>query len=323
MRFFLFACGLTLLSDHTLAAQGAQPNPATEARKPSTDNDLRFWLENMALHHRYTLVEMGEVTGLSPGEIQAALQRFGLEGKKYPARPPGAPLLVLPYPGGRHPRIGFLDGAVNPQRETKVSVFTPWDADGAPGYVVADIPEAVFSNLGLIYLAHTHVPTLWDLKKVTLPRLEWRRLEGGALDIERPLPNGIVFGAKVKPEPGAVRMELWLKNGTPSRLTGLRVQNCVMLKGAPGFTAQNNNNNLFRPPYAVARHEKLDRWVITGWEPTQRAWGNAPCPCLHADPQFPDCEPGQTVRCRGWLSYFEGADIDSELKRIDATGWAK
>jgi hypothetical protein len=33
---------------------------------------------------------------------------------------------VLPYPGGRHPRVGFLDGAIDPQRGTKASVFAPW-----------------------------------------------------------------------------------------------------------------------------------------------------------------------------------------------------
>ena len=25
-----------------------------------------------------------------------------------------------------------------------------------------DLPEAIFSNLGLIFLAHTHVPTIWN-----------------------------------------------------------------------------------------------------------------------------------------------------------------
>src|SRR6185436_9225652 len=85
-------------------------------------------------------------------------------------------LLVLPYPGGRHPRIGFLDGANDPQRETKFSVFLPW----APAsYVVQDLPEAIFSNLGLTYLAHTHIPTVWSQKGVTLPPLEWKRNADG------------------------------------------------------------------------------------------------------------------------------------------------
>jgi hypothetical protein len=48
-------------------------------------------------------------------------------------------LLVLPYPDDRRLRIGFLDGAVRPQRETKVSVLTLWDEDS---YTVADVPES-------------------------------------------------------------------------------------------------------------------------------------------------------------------------------------
>ena len=70
---------------------------------------------------------------------------------------------MLPYPGGRHPRIGFLEGAIDPQRETKLSVFTPWHDSS---YVVADVPEAIWSNLGLTYLAHTHIPTIWTAQKI-------------------------------------------------------------------------------------------------------------------------------------------------------------
>ena len=99
-------------------------------------------------------------------------------------------------------RIGFLDGAVNPQRETKVSVFTPWDDKS---YVVVDVPEALWSNLGLTYLAHTHVPTIWSKQGIELERLEWNRRKDGSLDLLRRLPNGIEFGALVVPQRDAVR----------------------------------------------------------------------------------------------------------------------
>ncbi len=151
---------------------------------------------------------------------------------------------MLPYPGGRHPRIGFLEGAIRPQRETKVSVFTPW---GDGGYVVADVPEAIWSNLGLTYLAHTHVDTIWTKQHVELKPLEWQHLPGGVLKVERTLPNGIRFGTKVAPAADAVRMEMWLTNGTDETLSDLRVQNCIMLKGADGFEDQTQDNKLFRP----------------------------------------------------------------------------
>ncbi len=225
---------------------------------------------------------------------------------------------MLPYPGGRHPRIGFLEGAIDPQRETKISVFTPWDADS---YVVADIPEAIWSNLGLTYLAHTHVPTIWSQQAVKLEPLEWARRADGSLELERRLPNGIRFGTKVVPGCDAVRMEMWLANGTNQTLSDLRVQNCVMLKAATGFAEQTLDNKIFAPPFAVCRSAEGKRFIISAWQPCHRAWSNVKCPCLHSDPKFPDCSPGATQRLRGWLSFYEGDDLPGELKRIEQVGW--
>ena len=286
---------------------------AAEHRRPRDDADLRRWLQEMVWHHRYSPAEVRAATGLTEQEIDAALRRFDIRPQNKPPRPADAPLLVLPYPGGRHPRIGFLDGAVDPQRETKVSVFTPW-ADG--GYVVLDVPEAIWSNLGLLYLAHTHVPTVWTQQGVELEPLEWNRRPDGSLDVERKLPNGVAFGTKVTPGRDGVLMELWLTNGTNEPLTGLRVQNCVLLKGARGFGRQTNDNKVLAEPFAAARSDDGRRWVITAWESCDRAWANPPCPCFHADPKFPDCPPGKTVRLRGWLSFYEGGDVEAEFARL-------
>jgi hypothetical protein len=297
-------------------AEGERAN----ARRPASAADLRYWLENMVWYHRFTPAEITAATGLSEAEAAAALKEWDIRSQTRPKRPADAPLLVLPYPGGRHPRIGFLEGAIDPQRETKVSVFTPWDE---ASYVVVDVPEAIWSNLGLTYLAHTHVPTLWTREKVELEPLEWTRHRDGSLTSERKLPNGIRFGAKVVPAARAVHMELWLTNGTKDGLSDLRVQNCVMLKGAAGFTEQTNDNKVFSGPYAACRARDGQRWVITAWEPCHRGWANPKCPCLHSDPKFPDCAPGATQRLHGWLSFYEGADIEGEFRRIEETGWRK
>jgi hypothetical protein len=312
----IFACCLA-----ATAVRGEETAPQSandQARPPAGEPELRDWLVNMVAYHRFTVDEVCAATGLAPRNARAALERFDIRSGVHPSRKAGEPLVVLPYPGGRHPRIGFLDGAVRPQRETKVSVFAPWDRSS---YVVADVPEAIWSNLGLTYLAHTHVPTIWTKQQVELEQLEWQRRPRGVLEFERKLPNGIRFGTKVTPGPDAVRMEMWLTNGTDATLSDLRVQNCVMLKGAAGFEDQTNDNKVFRAPYAVCRSRDGRRYVITAWEPCHRPWGNAPCPCLHSDPRFPDCAPGQTQRLRGWLSFYEGDDLDAELARIDATDW--
>lgn len=260
---------------------------------------------------------MQQVTGLSAEQLSVRLKQFGISAGSRPQRPDGK-LFVLPYPGGRHPRIGFLDGAVDPQRETKLSVFCPWDDHS---YGVLDLPEAIWSNLGLTYLAHTHVDTIWTKLGITLPQQEWDILADGSFVMERVLPNGIEFGVKVIPLKNQLRMKMWLTNGTDEPLTDLRVQNCVMLKAAEGFEQQDNDNKMFTNGYAIAHSPDRSRWMISGWDPVNRAWGNGPCPCLHSDPKFPDCQPGETQWLRGWFSFYEGQDINAELKRIEATGW--
>ena len=296
-------------------ASSAEP---TNYRTPKDDSDLKFWMQNMVWHHGFTAREVKAATGLSEGKIKDALKRFNIQKTTKPKRPNDAGLLVLPYPGGRHPRIGFLDGAVRPQRETKVSVFTPW---AASDYVVVDVPEAIWSNLGLTYLAHTHVPTVWTKKNVELEKLEWQRHKNGSLELKRQLPNGIAFGTTVSPKKDHVLMKMWLRNGTDKMLTDLRVQNCVMLKAAAGFNQQTNENKVTREPYTACKSQDGKRWIITAWTPCHRAWNNARCPCLHSDPKFPDCAPGKTEHLTGWLSFYEGTEIEAEFDRIDATGW--
>lgn len=295
--------------------------PAAEppnSRKPANDAELRYWLENMVWHHRFSVDEISAALGMDSGDVSAALERLHISLETKPRRPADSPLLILPYPGGRHPRIGFLDGAVRPQRETKISVFAPWDDSS---YVVVDLPEAIWSNLGLTYLAHTHVPTIWTKQNIELPKLEWNRHDDGTLDIQRKLPNGIVFGAKVVPKRDAVEMEMWLTNGTKEKLSDLPVQMCAMLKGMASFTKQINDNKVFSAPYAACKSEDGKHWVIMAWEPCHRAWANAPCPCLHSDPKFPDCAPGETKRIHGRLWFYEGKDVRAEFERLDKTGW--
>jgi PhoPQ-activated pathogenicity-related protein len=284
----------------------------SNARPPANDKELKYWLQNLVGDHGVTVSDVQRAIGLNEAEQTAALKRLNIRrDAASPAR--SGELKILPFPGGWHPRIGFLDGAVHPQRETKVSVFTPWDPQS---FVVVDVPEAIWSNLGLTYLAHTHVPTIWNDKGETLPTLEWKRLGKGSYSMKRVLPNGIEFGGKVEPEGKDVKMELWLKNGTTQKLTGMRVQNCVMLKGAPEFSRQSNDNKVIEAPFIACRNDAGDRWVITAWEPNHRSWGNVLCPCLHSDPIFPNADPGETSKVRGWLGFYEGRQIKAELKRL-------
>lgn len=112
-------------------------------------------------------------------------------------------------------------------------------------------------------------------------------------------------------------MSLSLTNGTSEILTDPRVQMCLMLGRAKGFEAQAHANKLLSPPFAAASSADGKRWIIQGWQPIQRVWDNPPCPCIHADPQIPDCPPGQSREVHGWLSFYQGEDIQGELKRLE------
>jgi peptidoglycan/xylan/chitin deacetylase (PgdA/CDA1 family) len=297
----------------------AEKKSADELRPLAADDaERRVWLENMAVDHRFTPVEISAATGLTTAEVESELKRLKIDPLSRAKRGADAPLIVLPYPGGRHPRIGFRDGAIRPQRETKISVFAPWDGGG---YAVVDVPEAIWWQEGadreLLYLAHTHVPTHWSKLGAELPPLEWERTRDGKLRHERRLPNGVTFGTLVEPRAGGVRMEMWITNGTRETLTGLRVQNCVMLAQLAGFASAADDDKLLDPPYAAQRAPGTNRWVITAWAPNQRAWANPDCPCLHSDPQFPDCAPGATQRLRGGLWFYAGDDVRAEIERLE------
>ena len=287
-------------------------------RTPVDDADLQYWLENMVWYHQFSIEEIKSATGLSIDSINSALQRFNIYESTSRAQPKDSPLLVLPYPGGRHPRIGFLEGAIDPQRETKVSIFTPWDDSH---YAVIDVPEAIWNNDRLIYLAHTHINTLWVDQGISLEPLEWIRHSDGYFEMGRELPNGIVFGTIVIPSKTEIRFQQWLINNTDKLISGLRVQNCLMLKNMPGFNQLSDSNNIISTPY-IARHSgDGERWVITAFSPSGVPWSNPDVPCIHSNPTFPDCAPGETQKLRGWLSFYEGTNINDELNRISQIGW--
>ena len=129
----------------------AAPNGATEAptERVQTGANLDAWSEAM-LRHRYSGEEASAVAGFS--ETEGADYQRRLDARATPA--PGQ-AEIWPYPGGRHPRIGFLEGAIDPLRGSKASVFLPWDPES---YVLVDLPELITSHLGHLFLAHTHVP---------------------------------------------------------------------------------------------------------------------------------------------------------------------
>ena len=209
----------------------------------ATRRDLRFWLENMLVYHRYSWDEAARVCGWSAEEVQQKAAELNISRDATPEMPPGGQVRVLPYPGGREVRRGFTDGNIDFQRGMKASVFLPWDPTS---YVVVDLPEAIFSHNRLLYLAHTHIPTIWDEQNVIIDNIDWTREADGGLRFERVLPNKVAFGASIAPKVGGVDMELWLRNDSDQTLPGLRTQICDHLKGAPELIRRQRRTKSFR-----------------------------------------------------------------------------
>lgn len=274
--------------------------------------NLSFWLENMLIHHAFSLEETAAVLGYSTLAVQHMADSLGLPSTSPQIAPNNtdSPIKILPYPGGRHPRIGFLDGAINPMRGTKASIFLPWDTTQ---YVVVDIPEAIFSQLGLTFLAHTHLPTIWDHENQLITNYDWKREDSGTLSSRWTLPNGIVFGARLIPKEQEVNMEMWIENGSDIVLDSLITQVCMMFKGASDFDGQLQKNKRLGTSVTATKSEDDQHWILTSWEGSYRAWDNPDVPCMHVDPQFAMCPPGDRVSLRGKIWFYSGNDIETEM----------
>ena len=270
--------------------------------------DTQYWINLMRRHH-YTHGEMGKVMGYSIDSIKRIKRQvpYNLifdEGK----------IEVWPYPGGRHPRIDFTEGMLSPMRGTKLSVFLPWDKND---YVVLDIPEAVSTQYGLTFLGHTHIPTVFDLQKVQITNTDWKRDKKGNWVNKWTLPNNIEIGSYVIPRKDHVEMKLWFTNHSSDTLfQQLKTQVCLMLGRAQKFCKQTNENKLLECPVVAVQSKDDNHWIITGWEGCHNPWGNEDSPCLHADPTFSDCAPGETVVLRGVLRFYVGEHINKEIGAI-------
>ena len=313
-------CCLAAAAGDVRAAESSPEEPASpdvaNHRRPANEDELRYWLENMVWYHRFTVQEITSAMGMEADEVRSALAQFDIRNDNRPRTDPDRQkkILVLPYPGGRHPRVGHRLAAIRPQRESKISIFAPWDQES---YVVVDVPETIEYDLGVLYLAHTHVPTFWTERNIVLERLEWNRHADGSLDIERRLPNGVSFTTRVDSTQDGARMSFSLTNGTDRTLTRLRMTPCAILRGAKGFEQQTNDNKVLKKPFAACRSVEGNRWIITTWEGCREVATNSKCPCLHSDPPLWVCEPGETVRARGWLTFYEGTDIEEEFRRLE------
>ena len=210
----------------------------------STRQHLDYWLKNMHHDHNYSQKEMMEVTGLRAKVLDQHLSL--LDPVRHDSEV-NEMIKVKPYPGIRHPRINFKDGMLSPMRGTKASIFLPWAPEE---YVVLDLPEALFTQFGLTFLGHKHIPTLFDYQKTVIHNSDWTISEDGSLSNFWKLPINVTIGAEILPQEKTVVMKLWVENNSDTTFTDLQSQVCIMFKEAKQFNKLSNDNKIFDSPTA-------------------------------------------------------------------------
>ncbi len=276
----------------------------------ATRQNLRHWLENMINDHNFTKDELMEATGFSDSELDRHVSQLG---KGTANKQINQRIKVEPYPGIRHPRINFRDGMLSPMRGTKASIFLPWAPEE---YVVLDLPEALFTQFGLTFLGHKHIPTFFDYQKTVISNSDWTIESDGRLMNTWELPINVIIGAEISPGEKSVDMKLWVQNNSDTTYTGLQSQVCIMFKEAKQFNELSNENKIFDSPVTAVKSSNSDHWIITAWNGCNHAWGNADCPCMHSDPKLQDCKPGETVNVSGKIWFYQGDQIENEISSI-------
>ena len=219
-------------------------------------------------------------------------------------------------------------------------VSPPWPSQD---YIWLDFPEAIFTSIGLIFLSHVNPP--FPVVFPDLPKVPWvERPDGLAFD--RELPNGIRFGGSVlRKEESIVSLNLYIDNGCKEPLKKIKLQTCAYLRAIQEFGEYTYGNKLVHVPekgwmkFAEARDSGIksgrfklgwrsgpaacdlpvmitlsnqDKRLVgmTWYDSTNTMVSNPERPCMHADPVFPDLEPGQRADIYGELLFFEGSPED-------------
>ncbi len=214
-------------------------------------------------------------------------------------------------------------------------------------YLWMDFPEAIFTSQGLIYLSHIN-PPIDTVYGDSLPAVAWSET-GDGISFERVLPSRIAFGGSLKKgSDHTVDLELHIHNGSGEALNDITLQTCAFLRGIKEFADYTRENKFIHTakkgwvtmeaardlpqgdqPYRVGWRTRgnpvadvplvamvsnqAERLVAFTWgKNTLSMVSNPNHPCFHADPRFPDLEPGENASVTGKLIFFEGklADFD-------------
>ena len=206
-------------------------------------------------------------------------------------------------------------------------------------YLWLDMPEAIFTRQGLLFLSHVNPP--FPVKYPSPPAVPWKEVPGG-MAYERKLPDGISFSVRIVKADRAVEIELSMQNRGEHPINDITLQTCVFLRAAREFSQRTADTKLVHVagrgwlPFMKALKLKDAKGTVRlGWRSGPKiadlpvilttsseakrlvafSWGkdtfslvcNPNHPCMHADPALPDLEPGGNAVIKGKVIFFEGS----------------
>ena len=204
-------------------------------------------------------------------------------------------------------------------------------------YLWLDLPETVFDQKDGQTRNHflSHINNQFPALYPGLPPAPWKVTADG-LSVSRTLPSGLAFTSSLKKAgESVIALELILRNGGSDTLHDLRIQTCTYMRAIAEFSdfslenkyvfvnesrwenMEGEKNQIdYRsgevqlPVVATVSSEAERLAAMTWYDDTGKLWANRKHPCMHADPCFPDLEPGETAHLKGELIFFQG-DLDS------------
>jgi hypothetical protein len=210
----------------------------------------------MITRRRFNKISVLSVSGLliSPISGKALASQVNQEKPTYENNVKGIRIL----PGHWRPHYPF---------EQIAWVSPPWPSQD---YIWLDFPEAIFTNIGLIFLSHVNPP--FPVVFPDLPKVPWKEIPGG-IRFDRELLNGIRFGGSVvKKEESVVSLNLYIDNGSKEPLTTIKLQTCAFLRAIQEFGDYTFENKLVHVPdkgwmkFAEARDSGLTSGRVGfGW----------------------------------------------------------
>lgn len=261
--------------------------------------------------------------GFNPREMQATLEDL-LARQAQPPR-----LRVVPAHFPDHP-------------SASVTVHHPWEAEGASNLM---LPENLFAGQDVLFTGQNWVEVDARYPQALQPDVR-EIVPGRLVRYEHKLGDEYVLRARAEVKDGGVDLELTVENKTDAALEGLRAQVCLGSQRVADFASKSLDgvvvpvDGKMRPLTEVANVGAWDglkryvpvradearsdglteadlaliglvnggssRTIGVSWQGARFLIANGELSCIHADPYFPDCPPGESVTARGRIFFAEG-----------------